>query len=175
MGSGTATAADVSVIAAMVTPALFILGSASLVAAALVRMGRVVDRVRVLAALAREHDAAKAGAPAAAGAPAPLLARWLDRHRRRARYAQGSIVLLYTAIVVFVACCLSIAIVRTVALAPWLPPALAIIGALLMLGGAVLMVGESRLSGRQVDEEIDQAMRILKAQDPAPEALDPPM
>jgi hypothetical protein len=37
------------------------------------------------------------------------------------------------------------------------------------------MVGESRRSGRQVDEEIDQAMRILKAQDPAPEALDPPM
>jgi hypothetical protein len=37
-------------ITAMVTPALLILGSASLIASALVRMARVVDRARILTA-----------------------------------------------------------------------------------------------------------------------------
>jgi hypothetical protein len=44
--------AAVVIIAAMVTPALLILASASLVATALVRMARVVDCARALTAIA---------------------------------------------------------------------------------------------------------------------------
>ncbi len=40
-----------ALIAAMLSPALLILAAGSLIAAALVRLGRVVDRVRALAAL----------------------------------------------------------------------------------------------------------------------------
>jgi hypothetical protein len=44
----------VAAIAAMITPALLILGSASLVSSALVRMARVVDRSRYLASVAQD-------------------------------------------------------------------------------------------------------------------------
>jgi hypothetical protein len=56
------------IIAAMVTPALLILASASLVATALVRFARVVDRARVLAAIALDGAWATVDAtPAALG------------------------------------------------------------------------------------------------------------
>jgi len=44
----------------------------------------------------------------------------------------------------------------------WLPPSLAIVGTLLLLGGGALMVVESRLSAAQIAEEIDHAVRKLK-------------
>jgi len=52
MGNVGTQSAAVATIAAMITPALLILGSASLVASALMRMARVVDRTRNLAAIA---------------------------------------------------------------------------------------------------------------------------
>jgi Protein of unknown function (DUF2721) len=60
MGNATTPPGPVAFIAAMVTPALLIPGATSLVASVLVRMGRVVDRVRALAAFpgqpARPND-----------------------------------------------------------------------------------------------------------------------
>jgi hypothetical protein len=44
----------------------------------------------------------------------------------------------------------------------WLPPSLAIVSTLLLLGGGALMVVESRLSAAQIAEEIDHAVRQLK-------------
>ncbi len=76
----------------MVTPALLIVGAASLVASALVRMARVVDRARVLAVVAQEGSWEKLGAT-----PAQLTA-WIERHRRRAHQVQRSIVLLDAAL-----------------------------------------------------------------------------
>lgn len=70
-----------SVVAAMITPALLILASSSLVATALVRLGRVVDRSRVLIATI---DAGSVPEPEA-------LRCSLDRHQRRALYAERSV------------------------------------------------------------------------------------
>ena len=150
-------ATAVSVIAAMITPALFILASASLVASALVRMARIVDRARVLAAGAQD------GSWARTGASAELVRGWLDRHAARARYAETSIAFLYAAIVVFTATCLSIVLDReTRGTLSWLPVVLAIGGTLLLLAGGAWMVVESRLSWAQIDEEIHRARARLK-------------
>jgi len=152
-----AAPASVATIAAMVTPGLLMLGSASLVASALVRMARVVDRARTLAAVARDGTWATSGVT-----PAQLRA-WLDRHAARARYAARSIALLYAAIVVFIATCLAIAADRVLGpAASWLPLLLAIAGTLLLLGGATGMVAESRLSGEQIAEEIRIALTQLE-------------
>ena len=43
----------------------------------------------------------------------------------------------------------------------WLPLTLAIIGTLLLLGGAAFMVAESRLSGSQIQDEIRLALTRL--------------
>jgi hypothetical protein len=157
MGGSTARAESVEMIAAMVTPALLILGSASLVASALVRMGRVVDRARVLTA------AIYAGTSDQFGATPSQLRVWLARHAIRARYVERSIFLLYAAVVVFIATCLSIALDRGAGqVFSWLPITLAFIGTLLLLWGGAWMVAESRMSGIQISEEITHALGQIK-------------
>ena len=54
MSDGSTPTSAIATIAAMITPALLIVGSASLVASALVRMACIVDRARVLAAIAHQ-------------------------------------------------------------------------------------------------------------------------
>ena len=149
MGTASASSTAVAMIAAMITPALLILASASLVATALVRMARVVDRARVLAAIAHEGNWEKLGAT-----PAQLRTA-LERHAKRARYAEWSIALLYATVVVFVVTCISIAVDHA---AGWLPVGLAIAGTLLLLSGGALMVAESRLAGDQIAEEIRHSL-----------------
>jgi hypothetical protein len=157
MGETSNASASVAVIAAMVTPGLLLLGSASLVASALIRMARVVDRARALAAIARDGTWEKAGAT-----PAQLRG-WLDSHAARARYASRSIAWLYAAIAIFVVTCLAIAADRMLGLAMvWVPLMLAIGGTFLLLGGATWMVAESRLSSEQIAEEISIALTHLE-------------
>jgi hypothetical protein len=154
--SGTQFVA-VATIAAMMTPALLLLGSASLVASALMRMARIVDRARVLAAIVHE------GAPGKVGTTTDKLGSWLQSHAQRARYAERSIALLYAAIVVFISACLCIALDRALdGRVSWLPVILAVAGTLLLLSGGVYMVAESRLSGAQISEEIRLALHKLE-------------
>jgi hypothetical protein len=89
-----------SVVAAMITPALLILASGSLVATALVRLARVVDRSRVLIATIDAGQVADPGS----------LRRSLDHSERRALYAERSVGLFFVAVVVFVLDCLSIGV-----------------------------------------------------------------
>lgn len=156
MGNAGAPSAAVATIAAMITPALLLLGSASLVASALVRMARVVDRARMLAKIAHQ------GASDTLGITSDQLRSWLESHAQRARYAERSIVLLYGAIVVFISTCLSIALDRLLdGAVSWLPVILAVAGTLLLLIGGAYMVAESRLSGEQISTEIRQALQDL--------------
>jgi hypothetical protein len=151
----------------MITPALLLLGSASLVASVLVRMARIVDRARVLSVLAHEDSFAKIGVTA------DQLRAWLESHALRARYAERSIALLYAAIVVFISTCLSIAADRALGGSlSWLPVMLAVMGTLLLLTGGAYMVAESRLSGEQIGAEIQLAIHKL---DPPRAALGRPI
>ncbi len=157
MGNAPPSSSAIALIAAMITPALLILGSASLVASVLVRMGRVVDRARALATIANEGTWDRAGVTPA------TLRDSLNRHALRARYAERSIALLYGAVVVFIATCLFIAADRLTSDAlAWLPISLALLGTLLLLAGATWMVAESKLAGAQIQEEIRQATQRLE-------------
>ena len=154
----TGSSPAIALIAAMITPAVLILASASLVASALVRMGRVVDRARSLVALAHEETLEKAGVTA------DVLRAWLQDHARRARHAELAIALLYGAVVSFIATCLSIAADRAVSGSlAWLPVSLAVLGTLLLFGGGAEMVVESRLSGKQIQDEIRRALGQMEA------------
>jgi Protein of unknown function (DUF2721) len=153
---GTPTAA-VALIAAMITPALLILACASLVATALVRMARVVDRARLLAAIAHDGNWEKLGTTTA------QLRTALERHGKRARYAERSIAVLYVSVVVFILTCLSIVVDHAMGGSlSWLPVGLAIIGTLFLLAGGGWMVAESRLGGEQIAEEIGYALARLE-------------
>ena|ERR1700730_10221246 len=157
MGNASSQSAAVATIAAMITPALLILGSASLVASALVRMARIVDRARILAADVHNGTLDKMGVTT------DQLRVWLESHAKRALCAERSIRLFYSAIVVFIATCLSIALDRaTGGILKWFPVALAVAGTVLLLAGGVYMVMESRLSGEQIADEIRNALSRLQ-------------
>ena len=154
----TGSSPAIAMIAAMITPAVLILASASLVASALVRMARVVDRARSLVATVHEGTWEKLGVTA------DVLHAWLELHARRARHAEQAIALLYGAVVSFIATCLSIALDRAVSGSlGWLPVSLAILGTLLLFGGGARMVAESRVSGTQIQDEIHRALAQMEA------------
>jgi len=143
-----------SVVAAMITPALLILASSSLVATALVRLGRVVDRSRVLIATI---DAGSVPEPEA-------LRCSLDRHQRRALYAERSVGLSFVAVVVFVVDCLSIGLDHfSRDSLTWLPIAMTIAGLAVLITGAAYMVAESQLGAQQIIEEINRGRERLPA------------
>jgi len=157
MGYSGSQSVAVAAIAAMITPALLILGSASLVASALMRMARVVDRARILAATAHE------GTLDTMGVTTDQLRSWLESHARRARFTERSIAILYGAIVVFISTCLSIALDRAMGDSlSWLPVLLAVVGTILLLAGGAYMVAETRLSGEQINAEIRHALARLE-------------
>jgi len=161
MGTANAWSAAVAMIAAMITPVLLILAAASLVATVLVRMARVVDRARVLTTMIHEGEWGKLGTT-----PAQLRTA-LERHAKRARYAEWSIALLYATVVIFVVTCISIAVDHAAGQSlSWLPVGLAIAGTLLLLAGGALMVAESRLAGDQIAEEIRHALARLEEKKP---------
>ena len=132
-----------ALIAAMLTPALLILASGSLIATALVRLARVVDRVRSLGA---------------AGGPVP--AEELDLHERRARLALRAIDAYFVAVVLFVVAGIAIAVdhVADGRLA-WLPVALTLAGMALIVAGAAAMTFESRDSGSLIQADIAKLRR----------------
>ena len=157
MSNATGASSAIAVIAALITPAILILGAASLVASVLARMARVVDRARTLTTLVLEGNWEKIGASR------EQLRLWLERHAQRARYAERSIALLYGAVVLFIATCLSIALDQaTGGRLGWLPTSLALFGTVLLLLGGTWMVAESRLSGKQIQDEIGHALAMME-------------
>jgi|SRR5579872_5879926 len=136
------------IISAMITPALLILGSASLVATALQRLARAVDRARILLQFP-DAEAQRLGYAE------ETLNRWLDRHLRRSIIAERAVLVFFAAVGTFVLDCLSIAVDHSLGNSlTWLPVSLTILGMLMMLCGACLMVLESRLASIQIHEEI---------------------
>lgn len=145
---GNQTSPALVIISAMITPALLILGSGSLVATALQRLGRAVDRARFLLQLS-DTEAQKFGWTD------ETLKRWLRRHSERSIIGERAVSSFFAAVGVFVADCLSIAVDYYSANAlTWLPVSLTIIGMVFMLCGAYLMLLESRLASAQIRDEI---------------------
>jgi hypothetical protein len=129
-----------TIIAAMITPALLILASASLIATALVRLARVVDRIRKLA---EARDAT------------PISPAELDRHERRARLALLAVAFFFSAVAVVVAAGVSIALDgASGGHLTWLPLGLTFLGMALIVAGAAAMLAESGYSAAQIRAEI---------------------
>jgi hypothetical protein len=128
-----------AIIGAMITPALLILASGSLIATALVRLARVVDRVRRLI----ETGGATA------------LAEELRRHERRALLAERAVRLYFFAVVCFVLAGFGIAIDHFAGdRLTWLPVALTTVGMALIVAGSAAMLRECREAAAQIRDEI---------------------
>jgi hypothetical protein len=128
-----------AIIAAMITPALLILASGSLIATALVRLARVIYRVRKLS----EIDEARTEAEE------------LRRHKHRAVLAERAVRLFFLAVVCFVVAGFFIAIDHLVGdRLTWLPVSATTGGMCLLIAGSAEMLSECSLAAAQLHAEI---------------------
>jgi hypothetical protein len=127
------------IISAMITPALLILASGSLIATALVRLARVVDRIRKLVELAE---------------PAPAAAE-LRRHERRALLAERAVRIFFAAVLCFVLAGFGIALDHAAGdRLTWLPVGMTVAGMALIVAGSAAMLAECRLATAQIKAEL---------------------
>ena len=138
------------IISAMITPALLILGTASLVATAVQRLSRAVDRARSILHMSEEEVRKM-------GCTEEVTKRWLRRYATRSLLAERAVTAYFLAVGVLVLDCLSIAVDRYFNdMLTWLPVSLTIIAMCMIFGGASFMLQELWLANRQIREEIQR-------------------
>ena len=157
-----APANALAVLTAMITPAVLISACGALIFSTGTRLGRVIDRVRFLAAkfeeLARNPDADEMAAERRT-----LLFGQLDRQMSRARLIQRAMVAFYTALGTFVATTVTIAVTSSVARNyTWFGVLLGLAGAMFMFYGSVLLIVESRLALAAVLSEMDFVGKVSR-------------
>jgi hypothetical protein len=146
-----------AVLTAMITPAVLILASGTLLASTSTRLGRVVDRVRVLSESFDHLEAGTQSAPYVQEHRAHIFTQ-LDKLTSRARLLQYSMTALYLAVSSFVATSVAIGLLAFVTLSPYsahVPVLLALGGMAFLFVGSILLIFEARLAIFAVRQEMD--------------------
>lgn len=149
-----------AVLTAMITPAVLISACGALIFSTSSRLGRVVDRVRNLSERFEEMMV-KTERDELFEERRLLIFQQLDRQTSRARLIQRAMTAFYTALGVFVASSVAIAIVSAAARNfTWIAVVLGLIGALFMLYGSMLLIVESRMALGAVMSEMDFVWKV---------------
>jgi hypothetical protein len=141
-----------SVLSAMVTPALLILACGTLITSTASRLARIVDRARVLS-----QGLEKLWADETvdfADVRKAEVERQLAIHADRGRLIQQSLTSFYVALGLFVATSISLAVVAYMPALTWVPTSLGIVGTLVLFYGCVLLIRETRLALSSVRSEM---------------------
>jgi hypothetical protein len=163
-----ALTASLGVLTAMITPAVLISASGTLILSTSTRLGRVVDRVRSLSDRLRQL-AASDDQPEFFEEERAMLYDQLDKLTSRSRLLQRALTTFYLAVGVFVAT--SVAIggvafyargVSAGARGAWIPVVMGLIGAVFLFYGSMLAVFEARLALSTTHSEMDFIWRITK-------------
>jgi hypothetical protein len=153
---------------AMITPALLISASGSLVLSTSTRLGRVIDRsrdlIKRLDELILTEDKGKI----------PYYSRrleanfeLLDKVTSRARLLQRAMVTFYISLGFFVLTSVTIGVVGLIGSFRWVPIPVGIIGFLFTFYGSILMIKEARMATITVNTEMDYTWEIAKKLAPA--------
>ena len=159
--------AAITVLTAMITPAVLISSCAALILSTSLRLGRVADRVRVLSDKLEEisHGETK---PEHYRERLRTMFMQLDKLTSRARILQSAVVVFYTALGVFVATSLAIVIVAVSgAQYAFLAVIAGFFGACLLFYGSVTLIYEARLSLQTINMEMNFIWHLAKCHAPA--------
>jgi len=138
------------VLSAMITPALLISASGTLVLSTSNRLSRVVDRVRILS-----KDADDLPDDAALDPKREFIASQLSDLAGRALILRSALATLYMAIGFLVATSIGAGLLAALGLGyAWVPIGLAMFGACALLWGSVLLVREGRQAIASTLEEV---------------------
>ncbi len=157
-----ALSSALSILTAMITPAVLISACGTLILSTSTRLGRVVDRVRALSD--RLEDLARAGSEIElAEERRTVIFVQLDRLTSRARLLQRCMTVFYLALGIFVATSVFIGIVAVSGIYySWLPVSTGLIGACFLFYGSILLIFEARLALSTIRAEMDFIWRLSK-------------
>ena len=155
----------VAVLTAMITPAVLISACGALILSTSTRLGRVVDRVRLL--IDRFEEMVKSGEDVELYEERRAATfEQLDRLTTRSRLLQRSMTVFYLALGVFVATSVAIGIVAAIPGHPgyaWIPVVLGLAGAGGLFYGSVLLIEEARLAQSSLNAEMDFTWKLGRA------------
>jgi hypothetical protein len=146
-----------NVLSAMITPAVLILASGSLIMTTSSRLIRCIDRVRDMA----EELESLADSPGGiSDAKRTLLYSQLQTNTRRARLLQRAMARLYVGISFFIATSVAIGVVSLLRVdIGWVPLILGFVGAGLLFVASIYLIIESRLALATTYAEMDYITR----------------
>ncbi|MDQ4120192.1 MAG: DUF2721 domain-containing protein [Acidobacteriota bacterium] len=154
----------IAFLTAMITPALLISATGSLVLSTSTRLGRVVDRVRVLeerlSVLITTKD--KQSIPLY-DQRLETIVNLLDKVTTRARILQRAMGAFYYGLGFFILTSVSIAIAGFVDTYRWLPIPIGIVGIIFLFYGSLLMLLETRMATATVNAEMDFTWQLARS------------
>lgn len=152
----------------MITPAVLISASGTLILSTTTRLARVIDRVRDLSTKFEEL-AHSEGQLELLEERRALIFGQLDKLTSRARVLQRCMMVFYTAVGIFVLSSVSIGVVAAAGRAyfSWVPVVLGLLGALFLFYGSMLLILEARLAVRALSDEMDFVWKLGTALAPA--------
>jgi hypothetical protein len=150
-----ALTSSLAVLTAMITPAVLISASGTMILSTSTRLGRVVDRVRSLSdrleELARETTELEFKDERRV-----MIFNQLDMLTSRSRLLQRGMTVFYMAVGIFVATSVAIGIVAVSGVRySWIPVVLGLIGACFLFYGSILLIFEARLALSTTHAEMD--------------------
>jgi hypothetical protein len=160
---------SLGILSSMITPAVLILASGSLIMTTSQRLGRVIERVRKIAQEFMQLEK-KAGEETATTNKRRILYTLLRKSARRSKLLTRAMTYLYLSLGLFVATSLAIGIVGIAHLQlAWLPTALGMSGAVFLFISSSILIVESRLTYSVVVDEVDYVIESSQVNAPDPE------
>jgi Protein of unknown function (DUF2721) len=157
-----ALSSSLTVLTAMITPAVLISASGTMILSTSTRLGRVVDRVRSLSDRFQQLADSESTAEFFEEQRAMLYDQ-LDKLTSRSRLLQRALTTFYLAVGVFVATSVAIGVVAfSSARGAWIPVAMGLVGAFFLFYGSMLLVFEARLALSTTHAEMDFIWRTTK-------------
>jgi len=161
-----ALSSAVAVLTAMITPAVLISACGALILSTSTRLGRVVDRVRML--IERFEETMKTQEEEGIEMfeeRRSFLFNQLDKLTTRTRLLQRSMRVFYLALGVFVGTSVAIGLVAAVGRPSyaWFPVVLGLTGACGLFYGSVLLIHESRIAQESLNAEMDFIWKLGRA------------
>jgi len=148
---------------AMITPALLISATGSLVLSTSTRLGRVVDRVRQLEVRLGEMIYAedKTEIPLYEKR-VEVVVDLLDKVTSRSRLLQKAMGTFYYGLGFFVLTSVTIAVAGIFNIYKWLPIPIGIVGIMFLFYGSILMLKETRMATATVNAEMDFTWELAR-------------
>ena len=148
---------------AMVTPALLISATGSLVLSTSTRLGRVIDRVRQLEERLTEliYNEDKSEIPLY-DQRVEVIVDLLDKVTSRSRILQRAMATFYYGLGCFILTSVTIAIAAFFSTYRWVPIPIGIIGIMFLFWGSIYMLRETRMATATINAEMDFTWELAR-------------